>query len=92
MQSLREMWGFISSGSDSMEVTGAPRPPEGPAAASSKRVVFGQHGADVTVRSVVCGLSHSAAIVGDGELWTWGCNDDGSLGRDGAENVPMKVE
>jgi len=35
---------------------------------------------------------HTLALGSDGSLWTWGCNDDGSLGRDGAENVPMKVE
>jgi regulator of chromosome condensation len=35
---------------------------------------------------------HSLALGSDGSLWSWGCNDDGSLGRDGAENVPMKVE
>ena len=74
------MWGFISSGSGSEEVTSTPPPPEGPAAPPSKRVVFGQHGKDVTVRSVVCGSAHSAAIVGDGELWTWGCNEQGQCG------------
>jgi regulator of chromosome condensation len=41
---------------------------------------------------IQCGAMHTLALGSDGSLWTWGCNDDGSLGRDGAENVPMKVE
>lgn len=74
------MWGFISSGSGSDEVTSTPPPPEGPPAPPPKRVSFGQHGTDVSVRSVACGLAHSAAIIRDGELWTWGRNDQGQCG------------
>ena len=88
-QSLREMWGFITSGSDTKEVTGTPPPPEGPASMPSKRVVFGKYGESVAVRSAACGLAHSAAIVGDGELWTWGRNDEGQCGVSG---VPMGDE
>ena len=79
------MWGFITSGSDSTEVTATPPPPAGPATTPSKRVIFGQHGENVTVRSVACGLAHSAAILGDGELWTWGCNDQGQCGCTSAD-------
>ena len=79
------MWGFITSGSHATEVTATPPPPAGTASAPSKRVIFGQHGADVAVRSVACGLSHSAAILGDGELWTWGRNDQGQCGCTSAE-------
>ena len=88
-QSLREMWGFIMSsdsarrGSKTNEVTGTPPPPEGPASMPSKRVVFGKYGESVAVRNAVCGLAHSAAIVGDGELWTWGRNDQGQCGVSG---------
>lgn len=27
----------------------------------------------------------------NGVLLSWGCNDDGALGRAGAENVPLRV-
>ena len=87
-QSLREIWGFITSGSDATEVTATPPPPAGPASTPSKRVFFGQHGEDVAVRSVACGLAHSAAILGDGELWTWGRNDQGQCGCTLAEEQP----
>jgi alpha-tubulin suppressor-like RCC1 family protein len=40
---------------------------------------------------VACGGLHSAAITQDGEVFTWGCNDDGALGRGGEENLPAKV-
>ncbi|CAH0480422.1 unnamed protein product [Peronospora belbahrii] len=41
---------------------------------------------------VACGGLHSAAITEIGEVYTWGCNDDGAVGRDGDENIPSKVE
>ncbi|KAE9041602.1 hypothetical protein PR003_g6764 [Phytophthora rubi] len=40
---------------------------------------------------VACGGLHSAAITAAGEVYTWGCNDDGALGRDGDENYPANV-
>jgi alpha-tubulin suppressor-like RCC1 family protein len=98
LQSFREMWGFISSGSDSQdaEVTTTPPPPTGPAAPPGQRVSFGPHGKGAAVRSLACGLAHSAAIVGDGELWTWGCNHKGQCGHvvtgPGTGTVPPRVE
>ena len=41
---------------------------------------------------VSCGGIHSAAVTTEGEVFTWGCNDDGALGRGGEENFPAKVE
>ena len=79
-QSLRDMWGFITSDSETTEVRSAPAPPQGLAALPSKRVMFGRHGQSVGVRSIACGVAHSAAIVGEGELWTWGRNDQGQCG------------
>jgi regulator of chromosome condensation len=32
-----------------------------------------------------------AALTDDGELYTWGCNDDGALGRAGEEAAPGRV-
>lgn len=43
---------------------------------------------------VTCGGMHSVALTEDGEVYTWGCNDDGALGRttaDGEEFLPGKV-
>jgi regulator of chromosome condensation len=44
------------------------------------------------ITRVMCGGLHSAAITSDGHVYTWGCNDDGALGRDGDENLPARVE
>ncbi|KAL3666092.1 hypothetical protein V7S43_008883 [Phytophthora oleae] len=41
---------------------------------------------------VACGGLHSAVITAAGEVYTWGCNDDGALGHEEDENVPTKVE
>jgi regulator of chromosome condensation len=41
---------------------------------------------------VACGGLHTAAITAAGEVYTWGCNDDGALGRLGDENFPAKVD
>ena len=41
--------------------------------------------------SIACGGMHTAAVGAEGELFTWGCNDDGALGRAGDEEVPMVV-
>lgn len=41
---------------------------------------------------VACGGLHSAAIAAAGQVYTWGCNDDGALGRAGEENLPALVE
>ena len=44
------------------------------------------------VVAIACGGMHTAACGVDGECWTWGCNDDGALGRFGQENVPLRVD
>uniref|UniRef100_K3WZG0 RCC1-like domain-containing protein n=1 Tax=Globisporangium ultimum (strain ATCC 200006 / CBS 805.95 / DAOM BR144) TaxID=431595 RepID=K3WZG0_GLOUD len=41
---------------------------------------------------VACGGLHTGAIAASGEVYTWGCNDDGALGRVGEENFPAEVE
>eukprot|EP01029_Cantina_marsupialis_P020059 TRINITY_DN4675_c0_g1_i1.p1 TRINITY_DN4675_c0_g1~~TRINITY_DN4675_c0_g1_i1.p1 ORF type:complete len:505 (+),score=208.73 TRINITY_DN4675_c0_g1_i1:69-1583(+) len=41
---------------------------------------------------VVCGGMHSAALDVDGTAYTWGCNDDGALGREGTCREPLPVK
>ena len=45
----------------------------------------------VTVHSIACGGMHTVVNTAAG-LYTWGCNDDGALGRVGPENVPGRVD
>lgn len=35
---------------------------------------------------------HTVALASNGDVYTWGCNDEGALGRTGAENTPIKVD
>ena len=35
---------------------------------------------------------HSVALASNGAVYTWGCNDEGALGRVGAENTPILVD
>jgi regulator of chromosome condensation len=41
---------------------------------------------------VTCGGMHTVALASDGSVYTWGCNDDGALGRLGTECLPLKVD
>jgi len=34
---------------------------------------------------------HTVALASNGQVYTWGCNDEGALGREGQENVPLPV-
>lgn len=47
---------------------------------------------DKQVVRVRCGSLHALVLTADGELYSWGCNDEGALGRDGDESVPARVE
>ncbi|OQR93933.1 regulator of chromosome condensation (RCC1), partial [Thraustotheca clavata] len=40
---------------------------------------------------VGCGGLHTAAVTKNGAVYTWGCNDDGALGRTEDENFPGLV-
>jgi regulator of chromosome condensation len=44
------------------------------------------------VSGISCGGLHNAAVTEDGLVYTWGCSDDGSLGRDGEETLPLLVQ
>uniref|UniRef100_A0A7S3NMW9 RCC1-like domain-containing protein n=1 Tax=Aureoumbra lagunensis TaxID=44058 RepID=A0A7S3NMW9_9STRA len=41
---------------------------------------------------VACGGLHNVACTNDGYVYTWGCNDEASLGRPGDEARPMRVD
>lgn len=38
------------------------------------------------ILKIVCGGMHSVALSNQGKVYTWGCNDEGALGRIGPEN------
>ena len=37
---------------------------------------------------IACGSMHTLALSTEGRVYSWGCNDDGALGRSGTENCP----
>ena len=41
---------------------------------------------------ISCGGLHTVALCRDGVVFSWGNNDDGALGRNGAENTPLRVD
>ena len=47
---------------------------------------------DKRVSSIACGGLHNAVCTEDGLVYTWGCSDDGSLGRKGDENEALLVQ
>lgn len=54
------------------------------------RVVYSLR--DKKVSSISCGGLHNAVCTEDGLVYTWGCSDEGSLGRIGDENQAMLVQ
>ena len=54
------------------------------------RVVYSLR--DKKVSSISCGGLHNAVCTEDGLVYTWGCADDGSLGRVGDENQALLVD
>ena len=42
--------------------------------------------------SITCGGMHTLALSSNGIVLSWGCNDDGALGRSGPENTPLRVD
>eukprot|EP00919_Chromeraceae_sp_WS-2016_P032811 GHVR01077509.1.p1 GENE.GHVR01077509.1~~GHVR01077509.1.p1 ORF type:complete len:377 (-),score=108.06 GHVR01077509.1:145-1233(-) len=47
---------------------------------------------NVGVVDVSVGSIHSALLTEDGDIYTFGCNDEGALGREGEETLPLKVD
>ena len=46
----------------------------------------------VSIVRIAAGAMHTLALAANGELWSWGINDAGALGRDGEEGLPGKVQ
>ena len=42
-----------------------------------------------SIVSIICGGMHTVALTNTGIVYTWGCNDEGALGREGPENTPL---
>lgn len=45
----------------------------------------------IPVKQVKCGGMHTVVLTPEGKAYAWGCNDEGALGRAGADNTPTKV-
>ena len=46
----------------------------------------------VPIFKLLCGGMHTVALASSGVVYTWGCNDEGALGRPGMEDKPMLVK
>lgn len=47
---------------------------------------------DKHIRTLACGGIHTIAVGADGRVWSWGCNDDGALGRPSGPVDPERPE
>jgi regulator of chromosome condensation len=54
------------------------------------RVVYSLR--DKKVCGISCGGLHNAILTEQGCVYTWGCSDDGTLGRTGEESIPLLVD
>ena len=43
------------------------------------------------VYKIACGALHTIVVSTEGRVFTFGCNDEGALGRKGRENIPIRV-
>ncbi|TBU02484.1 putative RCC1-like regulator of chromosome condensation protein [Hamiltosporidium magnivora] len=46
---------------------------------------------EIKIKKVKCGVIHTLLLTTDGKLYSWGCNDECALGRDGDESIPGLV-
>jgi regulator of chromosome condensation len=44
------------------------------------------------VYQICCGGMHTVVLTTMGKIFTWGCGDDGTLGREGIDNTPGIVD
>lgn len=47
---------------------------------------------DLRAVGIYSGTMHTLALLEDGRVFSWGCNDAGALGREGADEVPFEVK
>ena len=45
----------------------------------------------VPLSQVICGGMHTIVVTPNGIPYSWGCNDDGALGRQGNDSIPERV-
>lgn len=45
----------------------------------------------LSIIKIESGGLHTVALANNGQVFSWGCNDDGVLGRTGTECIPMRV-
>jgi len=67
------------------------RDEEGPQAIFNSPCILQCFSLKKTIVQVVCGGMHSLALTSSGELWSWGCPDNGVLGYDGEAIEPRRV-
>lgn len=44
------------------------------------------------VYQICCGGMHTLVLTTLGKIYSWGCNDDGALGRSGIDNEPVMID
>ncbi|CAI2386416.1 unnamed protein product [Moneuplotes crassus] len=47
--------------------------------------------APIKIKEIACGGMHTVLLTTQGRVYTWGCNDEGALGREGEACVPEIV-
>lgn len=45
-----------------------------------------------SIVKIACGGMHTLALASSGAVYSWGCNDEGALGRSGTEILPGRVD
>lgn len=56
------------------------------------RQILPNENINIKVNIVVCGTMHTLVLSNMGTLYSWGCNDDFALGREGVDNLPVEVK
>lgn len=46
----------------------------------------------LSIHSVACGALHTLILTTTGRVFSFGCNDEGALGREGDEKVPLPID
>ena len=43
------------------------------------------------IYKICCGGMHTLLLTSQGNIYSWGCSDGGTLGREGTDNIPSKI-